>query len=255
MNPNFRLDGKVALITGASSGIGAAVAKGLADAGAAVVLAARRTEKLAANVAAINDQGGTALAVAMDVTAKASIEQAFQQASEEFGTLDVIVNNAGVADPKPFLKTDDDSFNWVLDTNVKGVWQVGQVAAAQLVAAGKPGTIINIASVLGYGAAFGYSAYATSKGAVLQLTRSMALDLIKYGIRVNGIAPGWFKTEMNQAFFDSEQGQAYIQQTPAGRLGELHELLGPILLLASDASSYINGTIIPVDGAHHTALK
>ncbi|UAA38509.1 SDR family oxidoreductase [Paraneptunicella aestuarii] len=255
MNPNFRLDGKIALVTGASSGIGAALAAGLAEAGAKVVLAARRVEKLQGNVEQIQNNGGEAMAVAMDVTDKASIETAFDQAEATFGTVDIIINNAGVADPKPFIKTEDESFDWVMDTNVKGVWNVGQVASKRLIKAEKPGSIINVASVLAFGAAFGYSAYATSKGAVLQLTRSMALDLMKFGIRVNGIAPGWFKTEMNEAFFNSEEGQYYVKkQIPARRLGELPELIGPVLLLASDAGSYINGTVLPVDGAHHTAL-
>lgn len=255
MIPNFSLEGKVALVTGASSGIGAAVAEGLAEAGAKVVLAARRMEKLQANIEAIKAKGGEALAVSMDVTDKASIEAAFQSVEKEFGTVQIVVNNAGVADPKHFLETDDDSFDWVMDTNVKGVWHVGQVAAKHMAQAQVGGSIINVASVLAYGAAFGYSAYATSKGAVLQLTRSMALDLVKFGIRVNGIAPGWFKTEMNAEFFESDKGKAYIKTIPGGRLGELPELIGPILLLASDAGSYINGTVIPVDGAHHTALK
>ncbi len=255
MYPNFSLEGKVALVTGASSGIGASVAAGLAKAGAKVVLAARRLEKLEENIQAIKADGGEAMAVAMDVTDKKSIEAAFASAQATFGPIGVVINNAGVADPKHFLETDDSSFDWVMDTNVKGVWHVGQVASQHMIQNKVPGSIINVASVLAYGAAFGYSAYATSKGAVLQLTRSMALDLVKFGIRVNGIAPGWFKTEMNAHFFESEKGQAYAKTIPAGRLGELPELLGPILLLASDAGSYINGTTIPVDGAHHTALK
>lgn len=255
MTPNFSLEGKVALVTGASSGIGAAVAQGLANAGAKVVLAARRMEKLQDNIEAIKASGAEAIAVSMDVTDKASIEVAFLEAEKQFGPIQVVINNAGVADPKHFLETDDESFDWVMDTNVKGVWHVGQVAAQHMIAAKVPGSIINVASVLAYGAAYGYSAYATSKGAVLQLTRSMAMDLVKFGIRVNGISPGWFKTEMNSELFDSEKGKAYAKTLPMRRLGELPELIGPILLLASDAGSYINGTTIPVDGAHHTSLK
>jgi len=254
MKPEFSLHNKVALITGASSGIGAAVAAGLAEAGAKVVLAARRVDKLEENIAAIKAQGGEALAVAMDVTDKTSIAQAFDKAEAAFGTITVVVNNAGVADPKHFLETSDESFNWVVDTNLKGVWHVGQIAAQRMVAAKTTGSVVNIASVLGLGASLGYSAYSTSKGAVIQLTRSMALDLMKFGIRVNAIAPGWFKTEMNQAFFESEKGQNYIKQIPARRLGELPELIGPILMLASDAGSYVNGVVLPVDGAHHVAL-
>lgn len=254
MKPDFSLNNKVALVTGASSGIGAAVAKGLAQAGAKVVLAARRIEKLEENIAAIQAQGGEAIAVAMDVTDKTSIGQAFDKAQEAFGTVTVVVNNAGVADPKHFLETSDDSFDWVIDTNLKGVWHVGQIATQRMTAAQTTGSIINIASVLGLGASPGYSAYSSSKGAVIQLTRSMALDLMRFGIRVNAIAPGWFKTEMNQAYFESDKGQSYIKKIPARRLGELQELIGPVLMLASDAGSYINGVVLPVDGAHHVAL-
>lgn len=254
MKPDFTLNNKIAFITGASSGIGAAVATGLAQAGAKVVLAARRIDKLEQNIAAIQEQGGEAIAVAMDVTDKNSIAQAFDTAESAFGTVTVLVNNAGVADPKHFLETSDDSFEWVIDTNLKGVWHVGQTAAKRMAAANAKGSIVNIASVLGLGASLGYSAYSASKGAVIQLTRSMALDLMRFGIRVNAIAPGWFKTEMNEAFFASEKGQNYIKQIPARRLGELPELMGPILMLASDAGAYVNGVVLPVDGAHHVAL-
>ena len=254
MKPDFSLDNKVALVTGASSGIGAAVAKGLAQAGAKVVLAARRIEKLQQNIADIQEQGDEAIAVAMDVTDKTSIAQAFDQAEAAFGTVTVLVNNAGVAEPKHFLETSDDSFEKVIDTNFKGVWYVGKIAAHRMTAAGTTGSVINIASVLGLGASPGYSAYSSSKGAVIQLTRSMALDLMRFGIRVNAIAPGWFKTEMNQAYFESDKGQAYIKKIPSRRLGELQELIGPIVMLASDAGSYINGVVLPVDGAHHAAL-
>lgn len=253
-NDRFSLKGKVALVTGASSGIGYHLAQGLAEAGATIVAAARRIERIEELVRNINDAGGSAMAVAMDVTSAASVRSAFDAAQAEVGLCDIIINNAGVAAPAPFLKIDEASLDTVLDTNLKGVWHVSQEAARRLVEAERPGSIINIASVLGLGALPGYSTYCTSKGAVIQLTRSLANDLMRYGIRVNAIAPGWFETEMSEGFFASEKGQAYIASIPARRLGQLDELIGPVLLLASEAGSFVNGVVLPVDGAHHTRL-
>jgi len=249
--PQFSLEGRNALVTGASSGIGRCLALGLAEAGANIIVAARRQERLAELVQEIEAQGGKALAVSMDVTNKDSIQSAYDQAEGTFGTVDVIVNNAGVADAKNFLKIDDESLDFVMDTNFKGVWHVAQEGAKRLVAAEKPGSIINIASVLGITAKYGQSAYCASKGAVVQLSRSMALDLMSNNIRVNAIAPGWFKTEINTAYFDSPAGQEYVTRMPARRLGKLEELVGPVILLASDAGSFITGTVLPVDGAIH----
>ncbi|WP_299973037.1 glucose 1-dehydrogenase [uncultured Pseudoteredinibacter sp.] len=249
--PQFSLDGRNALVTGASSGIGRCLALGLAEAGANIIVAARRQERLAELVQEIEARGGKALAVSMDVTNKDSIQSAYDQAESTFGTVDVIVNNAGVADAKNFLKIDDESLDFVMDTNFKGVWHVAQEGAKRLVAADKPGSIINIASVLGITAKYGQSAYCASKGAVVQLSRSMALDLMANNIRVNAIAPGWFKTEINTAYFDSPAGQEYVTRMPAKRLGKLEELVGPVILLASDAGSFITGTVLPVDGAIH----
>lgn len=249
--PQFSLEGRNALVTGASSGIGRCLALGLAEAGANIIVAARRQERLAELVKEIETQGGKALAVSMDVTNKDSIQSAYNQAESTFGTVDVIVNNAGVADAKNFLKIDDESLDFVMDTNFKGVWHVAQEGAKRLVAADKPGSIINIASVLGITAKYGQSAYCASKGAVVQLSRSMALDLMPNNIRVNAIAPGWFKTEINTAYFDSPAGQEYVTRMPAKRLGKLEELVGPVILLASDAGSFITGTVLPVDGAIH----
>lgn len=249
----FSLQNRIALVTGASSGIGYCVAKGLAQAGAKVVVAARRKEKLEQLVKDIQADGGEALAVSMDVTEKSTISAAYEQAEAKFGTIDVIVNNAGVADAKNFLKIDDESLDFVMNTNFGGVWHVAQEGAKRLVAAKKPGSIINIASVLGITAKSGQTSYCASKGAVVQLSRSMALDLMKHDIRVNAIAPGWFKTEINTDYFNSPAGEEYINRMPARRLGDLQELVGPIILLASDAGSFINGTVLPVDGAIHCA--
>jgi NAD(P)-dependent dehydrogenase (short-subunit alcohol dehydrogenase family) len=247
--PIFSLEGRTALVTGASSGIGRVLAHGLAAAGARVAAVARRLDRLEALVNEIEQHGGTAIAVQADVTKPRSVEDAFDAAERAFGPADVVVSNAGVSDARNFLKVDSAARDYVFDTNVRGVWNVGQTAARRLTAAGRPGSIINVASVLGIGAQPGLASYCASKGAVIQLTRSMAIDLIRYGIRVNALAPGWFKTELNDAFFDSPAGQEKIARMPAGRLGRLEELIGPAVLLASEAGSFINGSVVSVDGA------
>jgi NAD(P)-dependent dehydrogenase (short-subunit alcohol dehydrogenase family) len=251
---SFSLKGRTALVTGASSGIGNGVARGLAQAGAAVVVAARRRDKLETLVKDIEQEGGLAMAASLDVTDNNNIHTALDQAQEKFGVIDIVINNAGVADAKHFLKTEDESYDFVMDTNVKGVWQVSQAAVRRMVDAGTPGSIVNISSLLGLSAQSGYSSYCTSKGAVIQLTRAMAMDLARYNIRVNSIAPGWFVTEMNQDFIMSGDGQAYLKKTPARRAGEIQELVGPIILLCSEAGSFVNGVVLPVDGAHSIAL-
>lgn len=192
--------------------------------------------------------------VAMDVTDRAAIGRAFDAVEARFGTVDVVVNNAGIAQPALFLKTDPQTLQSTMATNFTAAWDVSQEAAKRLVAAKAPGSIINITSVLGMGVGPGYAAYAASKAALAQATRAMALEFVRHRIRVNAIAPGWFVTEMNEAYFATEEGAAYLKKTPAGRAGRLDELVGPALLLASDAGSFVNGVILPVDGAHHVAL-
>lgn len=250
----FSLAGKIALVTGASSGIGDSVARGLAAAGAIIIAGARRVDRLEQLVAEIEADGGQAMAVRIDVTDRKNIEQALDAAEAKFGVIDTVINNAGVADSKPFLETGADSRDFVMDTNFKGVWDVAQQTAQRMVNADKPGSIINIASVLGLGAQVGLTSYCASKGAVVQLTRSMALDLGRYNIRVNAIAPGWFVTEINENFLHSESGQAFLKRTPARRAGQVEELVGPIIMLASEAGSFVNGAILAVDGAHSAAL-
>ncbi|MCB1467056.1 MAG: glucose 1-dehydrogenase [Rhizobiaceae bacterium] len=249
MDNLFSLNGRVALVTGASSGIGLVIAKGLAAAGAKVVAVARRIERLQELVRDIEQSGGTALAALADVTDDVSIERAFDLAEQTFGTVDVIVSNAGVTDARNFLKVDPAARDAVFDTNVRGVWNVGQIGARRLAAAGKGGSIINVASVLGLGVQPGLASYCASKGAVIQLTRAMAIDLTKHNIRVNALAPGWFKTELNDAFFESPEGLDRIAQMPARRLGRIEELIGPVVMLASDAGSFMNGSVVVVDGA------
>ena len=245
----FSLEGHTALVTGASSGIGRVLAQGLATAGARIVAVARRVERLDDLVREIEGQGGTAMAAQADVTDMESVERAFNLAEQKFGTIDIVVSNAGVTDARSFLKIDAAARDAVLDTNFRGVWNVGQTAARRLVLAGSNGSIINVASVLGLGVQPGLASYCASKGAVIQLTRSMAIDLMPHGIRVNALAPGWFKTELNDAFFESPAGVDRIARMPSRRLGTLEELVGPVVLLASNAGSFMNGSVVVVDGA------
>jgi NAD(P)-dependent dehydrogenase (short-subunit alcohol dehydrogenase family) len=246
----FDLTGRVALVTGASSGFGAHFTRVLAAAGARVVAGARREDRLHRLVDEIAAAGGTAHAVGMDVTGAASVAAAFTAAEAKFGTVDLLVNNAGVAAPGPLHKTAEADWDWVVDTNLKGAWLVAAEAARRMLAARRGGAIINIASVLGMATSRGHGVYSATKAGVIQLTKLMALELAGKNIRVNAICPGYFKTEMNDEYFDSAAGQAYIAATPGGRLGRMEEMDGPLLLLASDAGSFINGALLPVDGGH-----
>lgn len=245
----FSLQGRIALVTGASSGIGRVLAQGLAAHGAKVVAVARRADRLDDLVRTIEGAGGAALAAEADVTDADSIERAFDAAASAFGTVDVVVSNAGVTDARNFMKMTAASRDTVMDTNFRGVWNVGQAAARRMIAGGQGGSIINVASVLGLGVQPGLASYCSSKGAVIQLTRAMAIDLMQHNIRVNALAPGWFKTELNEGFFESEAGLDRIARMPARRLGKIEELIGPVVMLASDAGSFVNGSVIVVDGA------
>ncbi len=251
MQDRFSLSGRIALVTGASSGLGAHFAKILADAGARVVVSARRIERLESLVASIADSGGDAFAAAMDVTDATSVAQAFDAAEAHFGdSVDILVNNAGVAAPSRFLKGTEADWDFTMDTNLKAVWRVAQEAARRLVAAEKPGSIINVASILGLHPGLDQTFYATAKAGVVQLTKVQALELWRKHIRVNALCPGYFETEMNTDFFQTDKGRAYLDKIPPKRAGSLEELSGPLLLLASEAGSFMTGVALPVDGGH-----
>ena len=250
----FRLDGRVALVTGASSGIGAELSRAFAGAGAAVALVARRAERLEALAEELRTAGARALPIPLDITDAEALSAAFDRIVAELGVPDVLVNNAGIARVGGFLRSSRAEREDTFAVNFGAAWDIAAEGARRMVAAGRPGSIINIASVLGLGAASGYAAYAASKAALVQMTRCLALELQRHSIRVNALAPGWFVTEMNEGWLASPEGQAYLQRTPARRAGRLAELVGPALLLASDAGSFVNGTTLAVDGAHHVAL-
>lgn len=247
---NFRLDGKVVLVTGASSGFGQHFAPALARQGARVVVAARRRDPLLALEEQIESNGSKCLAVAMDVTDRQSVQAAFDQAEAAFGAVNVVINNAGVGDSNQMFDVAEDEWDKVMDTNLKGVFNVAQEGARRMNMQGSGGSIINIASVLGLRVASHLSVYCASKAGVIQLTKAMALELARYKIRVNAICPGYFLTDINRDFMASDAGKKMVQRVPQRRLGDLDELLGPLFLLASDASSFMTGSVISVDGGH-----
>jgi len=246
----FDVTGKVALVTGASSGFGAHFAKILAQHGAKVVVAARRVDRLESLVDDIKADGGEAVAVALDVTDGASVKAAFDQAENTYGVVNIVSNNAGVSDSKMAVNIDENSWDSVLDTNLKGAWLVAIEAGKRMIAAGQAGSIVNTASILGLRVAISQTNYATSKAAVVQLTKNLALEWCRKGIRVNALCPGYFITDLNREYFSTEAGKAYIASTPSRRTGDIEELTAPFLLLASDAGSFVNGVAFPVDGAH-----
>lgn len=246
----FRVDGKVALVTGAGTGLGRQFALTLAGAGASVALAARRRNKLQETADLIAEAGGRAICLELDVTDGLSIKNCIREVGSELGVPEILVNNAGIA-RQAFL-TDLSEADWdaVLDTNLKGVFLVAQAVAKALIVAEKPGSIINIASILGLGVSKALASYIAAKSGVVQLTKAMALEWCRYDIRVNALAPGYFVTEINEKAFEHGAHEMVSQQVPMGRVGEMQEITGPLLLLASDAGSYMTGSIVTVDGGH-----
>jgi 3-oxoacyl-[acyl-carrier protein] reductase len=251
----FDLTGRVALVTGASSGLGVRFAQVLAAAGAAVVLVARRADRLAAVKAQIEKAGGRAIAVAADVLDHRAMIQAFDAAEAAFGGVTVLVNNAGIAHTHRAVELPETEWRRVIATNLDAVFFWAQEAARRMLAAGKGGAIINIASVLGFGVAKGTVAYAVAKSGVIQLTKALGLELAFKGIRVNAIAPGWIVTDINRDYLTSDAGAAIKREIPVGRFGEERDLDGVLLLLASDAGRFIAGTTLVVDGGQMVALR
>jgi NAD(P)-dependent dehydrogenase (short-subunit alcohol dehydrogenase family) len=240
------LSGKRALITGASGGFGAHFANVLSSAGATVILGARRVEVLEAIADTVASAGGHAEMLSLDVTDARSVQEAVTSA----GAIDILVNNAGVTTNKPALDQTEEDWDLVVDTNLKGAWLVATEVGRRMRAASIAGTIINVASILGLRQGGQVSPYAIAKAGLVQMTKQLALELARYKIRVNALAPGYFATDLNREFFSSDAGKALISRIPQRRLGQLEDLDGPLLLLASDSSRFMTGSILTVDGGH-----
>lgn len=244
------LGGKTALVTGASSGLGWHFAQSLARSGATVIAAARRAEKVNELVTALSAEGFKGYSLALDVTDVSSIRNCIAEAADKTGGLDILVNNAGIAVAKPALECDQGDWDSVIDTNLSGAWYVAQAVARSMAEKNRGGSIINIASILGMRVANHLPAYVAAKAGLIHLTKALALEWSRYQIRVNALAPGYILTEINREFFATELGQATIMRIPQRRIGKPEDLDGALLLLASDASSFMTGSVITVDGGH-----
>lgn len=242
----FDLSGKTALVTGASSGLGEHFARCLGAAGAAVVLAARRADRLKVLQAELAAKDVTASAIDLDVTSSESIAAALESA----GHIDIVVNNAGISIVKPALEMPEQDWDSVVDTNLRGAWLMAQGAARRWVAAKKPGVIVNIASILGLRTIGQVAPYNASKAGLIHLTRALAMEWARYNIRINAICPGYIETEMNSAFWKTPGGQKLIDRIPQRRIGKPEHLDGALLLLSSDAGEFMTGSVITVDGGH-----
>jgi NAD(P)-dependent dehydrogenase (short-subunit alcohol dehydrogenase family) len=251
MNDLFSLAGKTALLTGASTGIGRHLAGVLSDAGARVVLGARSVDKLEERVAELSDSGGEAVALPLDVRDPDSISRYFDAAEAAFGPADILVNNAGVeAGVETYLTLAEHGWDNVLETNLKGLWLMSREFSSRTAAAGAQRSIINISSILAGRQQKGVFPYAVSKAGVNQATKIMALEGAKLGIRVNALAPGYIYTNVSKALLDSDQADDVVRSIPQRRFGEFNDLDGPLLLLASDASAHMTGSVVVVDGGH-----
>ena len=246
MSKLFDLNGKAVLVTGASSGLGAHFARCLGAAGASVVLAARRTDRLASLQAELTGKNIKATAVELDVQSGMSIAAALDAA----GPLDIVVNNAGISIVKPALDMPEEDWDAVVDTNLRGAWLVAQTAGKRWVAAKRPGVIVNIASILGLRTIGQVAPYNASKAGLIHLTRALAMEWARYSIRVNAICPGYIETEMNSDFWKTPGGQRLIERIPQRRIGQPEHLDGALLLLASDAGTFMTGSVLTVDGGH-----
>jgi NAD(P)-dependent dehydrogenase (short-subunit alcohol dehydrogenase family) len=251
--PSFDLAGQVALVTGASSGIGRHLARALAASGAKVALAARRAELLAEVAAEIAGAGGRALPVVCDVTRPDSVAAAIAAAETKLGPLSVLVNNSGVVVSKPVLEHSEAEWDHVIDTNLKGAWLMAREFAQHLIGRDRPGRIVNIASVLGFRTIGRVPAYCASKAGLIHLTHVLAMELARHGILVNALAPGYIETDFNRDFLASPPGQKLTRRIPLQRVGQPADLDGALLLLAAPAGAYITGAVISVDGGHGVA--
>ena len=253
MIERFRIEGRCALVTGASSGLGRHFAGVLAAAGAAVALVARRRDLLEELADNIKAKGGRAFALDVDVRDPTAVAAAVTRIEGEFQPIDILVNNSGVTRTRPLLQQTVNDWQSVIATNLDGSWYMAQAVARAMVTRGAPGVIINIASVLGLHPAAAIPAYVASKAALIRLTEAMAIELTRHSIRVNALAPGYINTELNRSFFETDAGKALVKRIPQRRLGQLEELEAPLLLLASDASSFMTGSTLVVDGGHAVA--
>jgi NAD(P)-dependent dehydrogenase (short-subunit alcohol dehydrogenase family) len=250
MDRRFDLGGKVALVTGASSGLGVHFARTLAAAGASVAIAARRVERLASLQAELQASGAKTHAVALDVQSSASIGEAFDAVEKALGPVDIVVNNAGISIVKPALEMPEHDWDAVVNTNLRGAWLVAQAAAKRWLTSKRPGVIVNIASILGLRTIGQVAPYNASKAGLIHLTRALAMEWARHNIRVNAICPGYIETEMNSDFWKSPAGQRLIERIPQRRIGKPEHLDGALLLLASEAGSFMTGSVLTVDGGH-----
>ena len=247
-HPLLDLKGKTAVVVGGTSGIGLALVKGLAQAGADVVPTGRREAETHAAAAAVEAYGRRSMAVTSDVTQKASLERLLGEVLSAFGKVDILLNCAGRTKRTPTLEVPEDEWNAIVETNLNGTMRACRVFGKHMIERGY-GRIINIASLASFVGLFEVAAYCASKGAVASLTKALALEWAKHGVCVNAIAPGVFRTELNSALLDgTERGKEFLLRTPMRRFGKVEELVGAAVFLASDAASYVSGHLLVVDG-------
>ncbi len=244
----FNLDGRVALITGGGTGLGKAMASALTEAGADIIIASRNMERLEGAAEELKASGRRVLPLQVDITDGASVRTMVEEALGRMGRVDILVNNSGISGEKRFVEMDEEDWDRVLHTNLRGAFLVSRALAGDMIGRGW-GRIINVASVLAAVGMPTLTAYCSSKGGIIQFTRALALELVRYGITVNALCPGYFLTDLNKDFFTSEQGQEFIKRhIPMRRIGKPEELSGAIVFLASETSAFMTGAAIYIDG-------